>query len=37
VVLILDLWNPYLTAVEQAAVADLVQAIGDFRKTMERL
>jgi aspartate beta-hydroxylase len=37
VVLILDLWNPYLTAAEQAAVADLVQAIGDFRKTMEQL
>jgi aspartate beta-hydroxylase len=37
VVLILDLWNPYLTEAEQAAVADLVQAIGDFRKTMERL
>lgn len=37
VVLIFDLWNPYLTEAEQAAVADLVQAIGDFRKTMEQL
>jgi aspartate beta-hydroxylase len=30
VVLILDSWNPDLSNVEQAAVADLVAAIGDF-------
>ena len=30
VVLIFDLWNPYLTEVERLAVADLVGAIGDF-------
>jgi aspartate beta-hydroxylase len=36
VVLIFDIWNPYLTEVEQAALADLVSAIGDFRETVER-
>jgi aspartate beta-hydroxylase len=36
VVLIFDLWNPYLTEAEQAAVGDIVEAIGDFRKTMEQ-
>jgi aspartate beta-hydroxylase len=35
VVLIFDLWNPYLTEVERAAVAQLVPAIGDFRKAAE--
>lgn len=30
VVLILDSWNPDLTDVEQAAVTDLVEVIGDF-------
>ncbi len=32
VVLILDSWNPDLSDVEQAAVADLVAAIGDFNR-----
>jgi len=36
VVLIFDLWNPYLTDAEQAAVRDIVEAIGDFRKAMEQ-
>jgi aspartate beta-hydroxylase len=35
VVLILDSWNPDLTEVEQAAVTDLVEAIGDFNDTCE--
>lgn len=37
VVLIFDLWNPYLTEAEQAAVTDVVEAIGDFREAMEGL
>ena len=37
VVLIFDVWNPYLTEVERAAVADIVEAIGGFREAMERL
>jgi aspartate beta-hydroxylase len=32
VVLILDSWNPDLSEAEQAAVADLVAAIGDFNR-----
>jgi len=36
VVMIFDLWNPYLTEVEQAAVAELVATIGDFRAEMEQ-
>jgi aspartate beta-hydroxylase len=35
VVLIFDLWNPYLTEVERAAIEQLVPAMGDFRKTAE--
>lgn len=35
VVLIFDLWNPHLTDVEQAAIAQLVPAMGDFRKAAE--
>ena len=35
VVLIFDLWNPYLTEAERAAVADLTAAIGDFRKAVD--
>jgi aspartate beta-hydroxylase len=31
VVLIADVWNPYLTEVERAAVTDVISAIGDFR------
>jgi aspartate beta-hydroxylase len=31
VVLIFDLWNPYLSPVERVAVKSLVEAIGDFR------
>jgi aspartate beta-hydroxylase len=32
VVLIIDHWNPHLTAVERDAVAKLVEAIGDFNR-----
>jgi aspartate beta-hydroxylase len=35
VVLILDTWNPDLTDAEQAAVTDLVEAIGDFNASCE--
>ncbi|HEX5305889.1 MAG TPA: aspartyl/asparaginyl beta-hydroxylase domain-containing protein [Dyella sp.] len=35
VVLILDSWNPDLSDAEQAAVTDLVQAIGDFNTACE--
>jgi len=31
VVMIFDIWNPYLTEVERSAVTDLIGAIGDFR------
>ena len=33
VVLILDSWNPDLSEAEQAAVTDLVAAIGDFNRS----
>jgi len=32
VVLLMDCWNPHLTAVEREAVALLVEAIGDFNR-----
>lgn len=32
VVLILDTWNPHLTAIEREAVVALVEAIGDFNR-----
>ena len=32
VVLIIDVWNPHLTAAERDAVAVLVEALGDFNK-----
>lgn len=35
VVLIFDLWNPFMTEVERLAVAELTASIGDFRKTVE--
>jgi aspartate beta-hydroxylase len=35
VVLIFDLWNPWLSAIECAALAELVAAIGDFRKAVD--
>ncbi len=35
VVLIFDLWNPYLTESEQAAVTDVVAAVGDLREAIE--
>ena len=35
VVLIFDLWNPYLTEIEQIAFSELTAAIGDFRETVE--
>ena len=37
VVLIFDLWNPYLTEAEQAAVTEIVEGAGTFREAMERL
>ncbi len=36
VVLIFDLWNPYLTEAERAAIVDLVVAISDFREASEQ-
>jgi aspartate beta-hydroxylase len=36
VVLIFDVWNPYLTEVERAALTDLIGAIGDLRSSVER-
>jgi aspartate beta-hydroxylase len=35
VVLIADLWNPYLSEAECAAVADVIAAIGDLRAAAE--
>lgn len=35
VVLIFDLWNPYLTEVERAALVDLVPGIGGLRKAID--
>ena len=32
VILLADIWNPYLTETERAAVADLIAAIGDLNK-----
>jgi aspartate beta-hydroxylase len=36
VVLIFDLWNPYLSDAERIAVAEVVESIGDFRKAIEQ-
>ncbi len=36
VVLILDCWNPDLSEAEQAAVTDLVEAIGDYNVSAAR-
>jgi aspartate beta-hydroxylase len=36
VVLIVDAWNPYLTEVERAAIADLLNAIGDFNRAVDQ-
>jgi aspartate beta-hydroxylase len=30
--MLMDCWNPHLTAVEREAVAVLVEAIGDFHR-----
>jgi aspartate beta-hydroxylase len=35
VVMIFDVWNPYLTEAERAALVELVPAIGDFRRSLE--
>ena len=35
VVLIFDIWNPYLTEAERSAIAELVPAMGAFRKASE--
>ena len=35
VVLLFDIWNPYLTEAERAAVTDLVGAIGDLREAAQ--
>lgn len=35
VVLIFDLWNPYLTEAERAALVDLVPGIGELRKAID--
>ena len=36
VVLIFDVWNPHLTEAERAALADLIAAMGDFRRAVEQ-
>lgn len=36
VVMIFDIWNPYLSEIEQAACADLIADIGDFRETVDK-
>jgi hypothetical protein len=33
--MIFDVWNPYLTEAERAALVELVPAIGDFRRSLE--
>ncbi len=35
VVLIFDLWNPFLTEAERLALADVIASIGDFRAAVE--
>jgi len=35
VVMIFDIWNPYLTEAERAAVTDLIAEVGDFRRATE--
>lgn len=35
VVMIFDIWNPYLTDAERAALGDLIATIGDFRHAVE--
>jgi len=35
VVMIFDIWNPYLTEPERRALAELISAIGDFRQDVE--
>jgi len=35
VVLIADIWNPHLSEVEQAAIAEVIAAIGDLRHDVE--
>jgi aspartate beta-hydroxylase len=35
VVLIFDVWNPYLTEAERAALTEIVASLGDFRRAME--
>jgi aspartate beta-hydroxylase len=37
VVLIADVWNPHLTEVERAALADVIAVIGDLRDSVDRL
>ena len=36
VVLIFDLWSPFLSDIEKLALADLIAAIGDFRESVEK-
>jgi aspartate beta-hydroxylase len=35
VVMIFDIWNPFLTEAEQGALADMIGNIGDFRHALE--
>jgi aspartate beta-hydroxylase len=37
VVMIFDLWNPFLSQVERAVVSELVVAMGDFNVTLQAL
>jgi aspartate beta-hydroxylase len=35
VVMIFDIWNPYLTEAERAAITDLIAEVGDFRRATD--
>jgi hypothetical protein len=37
VVLIADVWNPYLSELERAAINDVITAIGDLRSEVDKL
>jgi len=35
VVMLMDVWNPYLSEAERAAMTDIIEAIGDFNRAAE--
>jgi aspartate beta-hydroxylase len=37
IVLIADVWNPYLTEIERAAITDVIAAIGDVRAAVDKI